>query len=106
MTDWQRRVGEFVAGRRLDADLPHRTLDLVSEVGEVAKEVLEGSGYGSAVFRPTPAWAEELGDVLFALACVANLTGVDLNQVLDSAVRKYERRLADRGDAGSAADEQ
>ena len=49
----------------------------------------------------TPGWAEELGDVLFSLACVANLTGVDLNQALDSVVRNYERRLAERGDAGS-----
>ena len=97
----QQRVADFVAAHDLVAPVESRLLDLVSEVGEVAKEVLKGSDYGRQTFRPTAAWAEELGDVLFSLTCVANSTGVDLAAALETALTKYARRLAQQGGAGS-----
>ena len=97
----QQRVADFVAAHDLEAPVESRLLDLVSEVGEAAKEALKGSDYGRQTFRPTTAWAEELGDVLFSLACVANSTGVDLAAALETALAKYEQRLAQQGEAGS-----
>lgn len=101
MKDQQRRVAKFVAQNGLEADVAHRLLDAVSELGEVAKEVLKGSRYGARRFAATKAWKEELGDVVFSLMCVANTTGVDLSEAVERVLRKYERRLRKAGDAGS-----
>jgi NTP pyrophosphatase (non-canonical NTP hydrolase) len=97
----QARVGLFVAAHDIDAPVEARLLDLVSEVGELAKEVLKGSGYGRAPFAPPEGWDGELADALFALLCLANSTGVDLDTALTAALAKYADRLATRGDAGS-----
>lgn len=35
---------------------------------------------------------EELGDVLYALLCIANHYGIDAFQALDSTVLKYRKR--------------
>ena len=74
---------------------------LVSEVGELAKEILEGTAYGRAPFEVPEGWTGELGDALFALVCLANSTGVDLEAALNAALEKYRERLAFGGDAGS-----
>lgn len=97
----QQRVDKFLQQHRLEAAPEVRVLDLVSEVGEVAKEVLRSSAYGRSPFRPGEGWGEELGDALFALVCVANATGVDLEAGFEDAMAKYEARLEGRGDAGS-----
>jgi NTP pyrophosphatase (non-canonical NTP hydrolase) len=73
----------------------------MSEVGELSKEVLEGTRYGRAPFNASDGWVGELGDVLFALVCIANSTSVDLGTALGGALDKYRERLALGGDAGS-----
>lgn len=98
---YQQRVADFVDAAGLRAGVEARTLDLVSEVGEVAKEVLKGSRYGDAPFDPPPTWPGELADAFFSLACLANATNVDLDRALDGALAKYRDRLMKRGDAGS-----
>ena len=98
---FQRAVAHFVEAHALEAPPAIRLLDLVSEAGEVAKELLTGTRYGREEFRPGAAWAEELADLVFALVCVANSTGVNLEAALDDALSRYAARLAERGDAGS-----
>ena len=100
--DPQTAVARFVERHQLGTSVEARALDLVSEVGEVAKEVLKGTAYGREPFSPTDAWAGELGDAFFSLLCVANGTGVDLKAALQEAIIKYERRIALRGDLGSS----
>lgn len=97
----QERVAEFVRGNSLEISVEHRLLDLVSEAGELAKEVLQDSSYGSRPFTSTSAWADEIGDVLFSLACLANSTSVDMEQALDRVLRKLDERIAKKGHAGS-----
>jgi NTP pyrophosphatase (non-canonical NTP hydrolase) len=99
--DFQRTVARFVERHDLQIPVQARTLDLVSEVGELAKEVLEGTDYGRKPFAPTDEWAAELGDAFFSLVCIADSTGVDLQAALEGALAKYERRIARRGDLGS-----
>lgn len=41
--DFQQRVGRFVAEHGLETSAETRLLDLVSEWGEVAKEILRGN---------------------------------------------------------------
>ena len=102
MEQIQREINEFVTEYELDTDPTSRVLDLVSEVGEVAKEVLKGSSYGKKDFAPErEKWVEELGDVLFSLICLANSSNVNLDFALQSVVNKYRDRINMRGDAGS-----
>ena len=97
----QRTVASFVEEAGIEAPVEARLLDLVSEVGELSKEVLEGTGYGHAPFQLPDGWADELGDVFFALVCLANATGVDLGVALGGALDRYRERLAFGGGAGS-----
>jgi NTP pyrophosphatase (non-canonical NTP hydrolase) len=97
----QGSVAAFVEEYGLEAPVYARTLDLVSEVGELAKEVLKATDYGRAPFEAPEGWSGELSDALFALICLANSTGVDLEAALNAALEKYRERLVFGGDAGS-----
>ncbi|MDR7522106.1 MAG: MazG nucleotide pyrophosphohydrolase domain-containing protein [Armatimonadota bacterium] len=97
----QRVVARFVEAHRLERSLQVRLLDIASEVGELAREGLTGTRYGRDPFHPSAAWASEVGDALFALICLANASGVDLQASLEGAMAKYRRRLAERGSPGS-----
>ncbi len=97
----QKRVAEFVTSHGLHTDVVYRVLDLVSEVGELSKEVLKATNYGCEEFQPPENWEDELGDVLFALICVANLTEVDLESALSRVLEKYRKRIEAHQHAGS-----
>ncbi|MCA1847537.1 MAG: nucleotide pyrophosphohydrolase [Actinobacteria bacterium] len=101
MSTLQRTVASFVEEAGIEAPVEARLLDLVSEVGELSKEALEGTRYGRAPLRPPDGWAGELGDVFFSLICLANSSGVDLEAALDEALGKYRERFALGGDVGS-----
>jgi NTP pyrophosphatase (non-canonical NTP hydrolase) len=89
----QETVRVFVNEHSLKTNIETRLLDLVSEVGELAKEALRMSDYGLAAFSPSPNWAQELGDVFCFLICLANRTDVNLAEALGSVLTKYRRRL-------------
>lgn len=100
----QERVAAFVAQHNLEADPQTRLLDLTSELGEVAKELLKATQYGTQSFNLAAlpaAWAEEMGDLYFALLCLANTTQVDLSAALEGVLAKYAARMAAKGGAGS-----
>ena len=97
----QQQVMQFVQAHELEAPVSARVLDLVSELGELSKEVLKGSRYGRLPFQPTGEWANELGDIFFSLICIANSTGVELETALEGALIKYGERLNLKGDLES-----
>jgi NTP pyrophosphatase (non-canonical NTP hydrolase) len=98
---FQEVVLEFVDDHHLEIEVPYRMLDLVSELGEVAKEVLKSSHYGITRFMPENRWEEELGDLFFSLICLANSTGVNLEEALNTVLQKYENRLISQENPGS-----
>jgi NTP pyrophosphatase (non-canonical NTP hydrolase) len=100
VSDHQQRVAEFVATHDLDAPPAYRLLDAASELGEVAKEINESTDYGSNPDNVEIA-ADELGDTLFALFALADAAGIDAEDSLETALSKYERRLANRDTAAS-----
>ena len=75
-------------------------LDLVSEVGEIAKEVNLSTAYGAE--EGVEIADDELGDALFALLALADGIDVDAGSALEAAIGKYERWLDASGDAGSS----
>jgi NTP pyrophosphatase (non-canonical NTP hydrolase) len=101
MTD-QQTVAAFVDEHDLHAPPEFRLLDLVSEVGEVAKDATESTDYG-ANREDVAVSPDELGDVLFALYALAESLDVDADRALAESLDKYRERLADTGrpDSGS-----
>ncbi len=98
--DAQDRVATFVDEHDLGAPVAYRLLDLTSELGEVAKEANESTGYGD---EPTAAELseDELGDALFSLLALCEAADVDADVALTGAIEKYETRLRESGTAGS-----
>lgn len=97
----QKLVKEFVESHSLVCDLQSRMLDLMSETGELSKEVLKGTSYGKNDFCITPNFEIELGDVFFALCCVATQANFDLSKALSKAFLKYETRIKTKNSIGS-----
>ncbi len=97
----QERVRQFLLRNGIECGAEYRCLDLASEVGEVAKEILRGSSYGKEPYAPTPETEEELGDCLFSLLALCCALNVDAQQALERVLEKYEARLRKKGSAGS-----
>lgn len=101
VNEWQRKVVEFEQRSGQTASVEHRLIDLVSEVGELAKEVLKGNQYGKETFKITDEWLLELGDCIYSLCSLANLTHCNLEQALEAALAKYEHRFSKKGNSSS-----
>ncbi len=97
----QNKVRLFTAEKDLNTSLEIRMMDLVSEIGEMAKEVLKGTNYGKKPFRVNEDWSGEMGDVLFSLICLANTTDIDLEESINKALDKYEKRFSHKGSIGA-----
>lgn len=96
----QEKIKKFCKKYGIDSPVEHRALDLVSEVGEVSKEILKMTNYGKTAPKLREEIKMELADVLFALVVLSNKLGVDLEKSLDEVLKKYEKRLK-KGSAGS-----
>jgi NTP pyrophosphatase (non-canonical NTP hydrolase) len=92
----QRRVAAFLAENDLEAPPAYRLLDLHSELGELAKEVAESTGYGNDPDDVEVA-TDEVGDALFALLAFSESVGIDADEALRVALEKYERRIEESG---------
>lgn len=101
LMDIQEKVKIFTNTLGLETSLEIRMLDLLSELGELSKEVLKGNRYGDKEFVKPTDWDEEIGDVFFSLLCVANMSGVNLDRSLENVLKKYERRFLRKGSIGS-----
>lgn len=101
MMNWQQQAVHFAQQHQLQHTAPVHALDLMSELGEVAKELLKATQYGEkpAQFRPT--MAEELGDLLYSLCLLAEAVEVDLDTALQKTLAKYEQRRQNKGHVGS-----
>lgn len=100
MKDIQEKIKKFCKEKNLESTLEIRTLDLVSEVGELSKEIIKGTNYGKKNFSKTENTEMEIGDVIFSLTVLANELNVDLEKSLDMALEKYKKRL-EKGRMGS-----
>lgn len=73
------------------------TAILMEEVGEVAR--IMSRKYGEQSFKKSDEavnLADEMADVLFVLICLANQTGIDLNEAFTKNIEKKTNRDADR----------
>lgn len=96
----QDKVAEFIEKYEMDGTPEFRVLDLVSEVGEVAKDATKSAGYGAEP-ENLSVKKDEIGDVLFSLLAVAESLDIDAGEALDVALEKYEKRINEKGDPSS-----
>lgn len=99
--DEQRKVSTFIEAHNLEAPPEFRLLDLVSEVGELAKDATESTGYGDTP-DTLSIESDEVGDVLFALLALSHSLDIDVSDAVDEALDKYDDRIATSGDPGSS----
>lgn len=87
----QKKVDEWIntTGVRYFNELTNMAI-LTEEVGEVAR--IMSRKYGEQSFKESDKdkdLADEMADVLWVLICLANQTGIDLNEALE---RNFEKK--------------
>lgn len=98
ITEAQETVDRWIKeyGVRYFSELTNMAM-LTEEVGEVARIIARQ--YGDQSFKPSDKdknLADELADVLFVVICLANQTGVDLEDALRRNLEKKTQRDATR----------
>lgn len=101
LPNYQSQIAMFVQTFDLETGVESRLLDLVSEIGELAKEVLKGTDYGANEYTQTSKWEDELADIFFSLICLANSTNINLEDALERSINKLQQRMNETGEAGS-----
>ncbi len=90
----QRQVDEWIRqyGVRYFSELTNMAL-LTEEIGELAKIIARK--YGDQTFKQGESdstLADEMADVMFVLICLANQTGVDLQEAMAKNLQKKTSR--------------
>jgi NTP pyrophosphatase (non-canonical NTP hydrolase) len=98
LTQAQKAVDSWIKkyGVRYFSELTNMAI-LTEEVGEVARIIVRE--YGDQSFKKTDSakvLADELADVLFVLICIANQTGINLEEALHKNLQKKTSRDKDR----------
>jgi len=101
MKELQKKVKEFCEVHKLECPLEFRFLDLVSELGEFAKEIIKSTNYGKEEFKFREELKSELGDLFFSLIVIANQLNIDLEEALNLVLKKYGERTKERGTPSS-----
>ena len=78
-----------------------RLLDIQSEIGELAKEYLKHSSYGTSEFELNDDFILEYGDVLYSFLSLADELNIDSKFALDKVINKYKARIEKHGSMGS-----
>ena len=98
----QEKVADFVEKHDMEAAQGFRLLDLVSEVGELAKDATKTSEYGLSPEK-FKLKEDEVGDVMFSLLALADHLGIDAEKALENSIEKYRERIDERGEPGSGS---
>ena len=98
ISEAQQRVDQWIKtfGVRYFSELTNMTV-LTEEVGELAR--IMARKYGDQSFKMSDEkydLADEMADVLWVLICLANQTGVDLNEAFLKNMEKKTNRDKDR----------
>ena len=100
----QNKVREFNANRNCHLkpmSVASRLLDIESELGELGKEYLKCSKYGTAEFVMNEDFEFEFGDVLYSLLSLADEVNIDSEEALSKVLKKYQARIDKNKSMGS-----
>ena len=96
--EFNKKAGDFASPLSLQA----RILDIQSELGELAKECLNCTCYGTKEFKLTDDLKMEYGDVLYSLLSLASELNISANECLQMALKKYQTRIDKKSTMGSS----
>lgn len=103
----QKKVEEFNKKRNCHLEpmpVHARLMDIISEMGELAKEYLKHSDYGAGEFKVDEEFKLELGDVLYSTLSLAEELNLDASECLDKVLAKYQARIDKKSTMGSEAE--
>ena len=89
----QEKVKKLVETYDLTASPESRYMDLVMQVGELGKAILNSTDYGYRKFSVTSDIKEEAGSCLFSFLALLNDYGLDENELLDQVIGGYEEKI-------------
>ena len=78
-----------------------RLMDVQSELGELAKEYLKNSGYGTKDFSNTEDFELEFGDVVYSILSLGIEMNIDIENAVDCVLKKYQKRIDENKNMGS-----
>lgn len=78
-----------------------RLMDIESEIGELEKEYLKSSNYGTKEFEVTDDFKEEFGDVVYAILSLSNELGISAEECLKISLEKMKKRMEKTNSFGS-----
>jgi len=99
----QKKIRMFSKQHNLDSAPEYKILDTISELGEVAKEILKMTNYGKNKLEMGEEIKSELGDLLYSVTTIANSLNINLEESINGVLAKYEKRLK-KGSIGSEDD--
>lgn len=98
MSDYQKLVDDFVQARETPYWAPLSQLAQISEeLGEIGR--ILNHRYGDKIKKNSESpddLESEFGDIIFALICLANSEGIDLEKALERTLHKANTRDKDR----------
>ncbi len=100
MIGLQKKVKNFCEINNISGTPESRLIDMVSELGEVAKEVLLASNYGKSALQKNEKLEMEIGDVIFSIITLSNSLEINMENALNKSLEKYNIRLS-KGRLGS-----
>ena len=101
MNNWQQQAAELAEKYDLKHSPEVHALDLLSELGEVAKELLLATNYGTKSAEFSADLSGELGDLLYSVCMLAVSAEIDLDNAFAETLQKYHKRFAQKGHTGS-----
>ncbi len=93
MKAMQQKIKKFVQENHLEIKPEFRALDIVSETGDLAKEILKATEFGGKESGFKEEIRHETGELLFSTICLANTYNIDLEQALAETMQKYKKKI-------------
>lgn len=96
IADLQRKTGQIADSLHHSRDPHIILLYLMEELGEVARAFLKETGHKSTNNRITESYKHEIGDVMFLILRLANVTGINLEEELEYTLDKVRKAGKDK----------
>lgn len=100
----QNKVKEFNSSKtchREPMPIYARLMDIESEIGELEKEYLKSTKYGTKEFEVSDDFKEEFGDVIYAILSLSNEVQISAEECLNISLEKMRKRMKEKNSFGS-----
>ena len=78
-----------------------RIMDIQSELGELSKEYLKSTNYGTKEFCVSEDFELEFADVLYSMISLGQEAEIDIERSVEKVLEKYQKRIDEKKNMGS-----